>query len=80
VPAKGVQGPRPQLRSSPRPEVAGSISPLAAEWDDLADRTSAPPFLRPGWFAAWEEAFGATLGEAGVDAPEPPQVDKECFA
>ena len=29
---------------------------------------------------SWEEAFGATLGEAGVDAPEPPQVDKECFA
>jgi len=29
---------------------------------------------------SWEDAFGATLGEAGVDAPEPPQVDKECFA
>lgn len=29
---------------------------------------------------SWEEAFAATLGEAGVDAPEPPQVDAECFA
>jgi CelD/BcsL family acetyltransferase involved in cellulose biosynthesis len=30
---------------------------LAREWDDLADRVSAPPFLRPGWFALWREAF-----------------------
>ena len=29
---------------------------------------------------SWEDAFAATLGEAGVDAPEPPQVDAECFA
>jgi len=29
---------------------------------------------------SWEEAFAAPLGEAGVDAPEPPQVDAECFA
>lgn len=25
---------------------------------------------------AWEEAFDATVGEAGVDAPEPPEVDR----
>jgi CelD/BcsL family acetyltransferase involved in cellulose biosynthesis len=30
---------------------------LAREWDDLADRVSAPPFLRPGWFALWLRAF-----------------------
>ena len=54
-----MQGPKPQLRATLSPEIASNISPLAAEWDDLADRTSAPPFLRPGWFAAWEEAFGA---------------------
>jgi CelD/BcsL family acetyltransferase involved in cellulose biosynthesis len=35
-----------------------SIAPLAAEWDDLADRCSAMPWLRPGWFAAWWRAFG----------------------
>jgi CelD/BcsL family acetyltransferase involved in cellulose biosynthesis len=32
---------------------------LVREWDDLADRTGASPFHRPGWFAAWWGAFGA---------------------
>jgi CelD/BcsL family acetyltransferase involved in cellulose biosynthesis len=36
-----------------------AIEPLAAEWDALAERVGAPPFVRPGWFAAWWEAFGA---------------------
>jgi CelD/BcsL family acetyltransferase involved in cellulose biosynthesis len=31
--------------------------PLAREWDELADRTAAPPFLRPGWVSAWVTAF-----------------------
>ena len=31
---------------------------LAVEWDDLADQAEAPPFLRPGWIAAWIDAFG----------------------
>jgi CelD/BcsL family acetyltransferase involved in cellulose biosynthesis len=35
-----------------------SIEPLAAEWEDLAERTGAPPFLRPGWALAWWRAFG----------------------
>lgn len=26
----------------------------------------------------WAEAFEATLGESGVDTPEPPEVDEEC--
>jgi CelD/BcsL family acetyltransferase involved in cellulose biosynthesis len=30
---------------------------LAREWDELADRTAAPPFLRPGWVCAWAGAF-----------------------
>jgi CelD/BcsL family acetyltransferase involved in cellulose biosynthesis len=34
------------------------IEPLASEWDDLADRTNAGVFLRPGWFTAWRRAFG----------------------
>lgn len=34
------------------------IDPLAEEWDDLADRTGASPFLRPGWIGAWLAAFG----------------------
>jgi glutamate transport system substrate-binding protein len=28
----------------------------------------------------WEEAFAATLGESGVETPEPPQVDETCQA
>jgi CelD/BcsL family acetyltransferase involved in cellulose biosynthesis len=35
-----------------------SIEAIAHEWDELADRTGASPFLRPGWFAAWLRAFG----------------------
>jgi CelD/BcsL family acetyltransferase involved in cellulose biosynthesis len=35
------------------------IEPLAHEWDDLADRTRAVPWLRPGWIEAWWKAFGA---------------------
>ncbi len=32
--------------------------PLAQEWDELADRSQAAPWLRPGWIAAWWRAFG----------------------
>lgn len=33
-------------------------SPSLGDWDALADRVEAPPFLRPGWFEAWIGAFG----------------------
>jgi CelD/BcsL family acetyltransferase involved in cellulose biosynthesis len=39
-------------------ELHDEIGPLAAEWDELADRAHASVFLRPGWFAAWRRAFG----------------------
>jgi CelD/BcsL family acetyltransferase involved in cellulose biosynthesis len=39
-------------------EVRREISPLAHEWDDLADRVGAPAFLRPGWMRTWWRAFG----------------------
>ena len=39
-------------------ETHRSIAALAEEWDELADRTDASPFVRPGWLAAWIEAFG----------------------
>ena len=29
------------------------------EWDALADRVAATPFMRPGWIAAWWRAFGS---------------------
>jgi CelD/BcsL family acetyltransferase involved in cellulose biosynthesis len=39
--------------------VHDAITPLTAEWDSLAERAGAPPFVRPGWFTAWWSAFGA---------------------
>jgi CelD/BcsL family acetyltransferase involved in cellulose biosynthesis len=43
--------------SEPVIERHTEIGPLADEWDSLADRAGAPPFMRPGWFEAWLEAF-----------------------
>ncbi len=42
-----------------RVETRDSVRELAAEWDELADRVAAEPWLRPGWVDAWWEAFGA---------------------
>lgn len=39
-------------------ETHEGIEPIAAEWDALVARTGASPFVRPGWFAAWQRAFG----------------------
>jgi len=41
-----------------RPEVHDSVEPLEAEWNALAARTGAAPFVHPGWMAAWYRAFG----------------------
>jgi CelD/BcsL family acetyltransferase involved in cellulose biosynthesis len=30
-------------------------------WEELAERVGAAPFLRPGWFDPWAEAFGEPL-------------------
>lgn len=35
-----------------------SVEPLAREWDELANRTDASPFLRPGFLQAWWSCFG----------------------
>ena len=35
-----------------------AVEPIAAEWDLLADRCGAVPFLRPGWIDTWWRAFG----------------------
>jgi CelD/BcsL family acetyltransferase involved in cellulose biosynthesis len=37
----------------------GAVEGVRDEWDRLADRTGAAPFLRPGWIEAWWRAFGA---------------------
>ena len=36
----------------------GLTTKLEEEWDGLADRSGAPPFVRPGWVAAWWRSFG----------------------
>jgi CelD/BcsL family acetyltransferase involved in cellulose biosynthesis len=40
-------------------EVHRTIAPLAREWEELAERREALPWVRPGWFEAWWPAFGA---------------------
>ena len=42
-----------------RAETYAAVAPLAGEWDDLADRAGATPWLRPGWIDAWWRAFGS---------------------
>jgi CelD/BcsL family acetyltransferase involved in cellulose biosynthesis len=39
-------------------DVLDNFERIAPEWDELASRVAAPPFLRPGWFDAWWRAFG----------------------
>lgn len=39
-------------------DIQGSPDELREEWDELADRTDAPPFLRAGWIEPWHRAFG----------------------
>lgn len=46
------------------PSGQGVLSGFASErfiqeWDDLAGRVEAAPYVRPGWVAAWWRAFGA---------------------
>jgi CelD/BcsL family acetyltransferase involved in cellulose biosynthesis len=43
------------MRARVLPDEFGRLAP---EWDALADEVDASPFLRPGWFAAWWNAFG----------------------
>jgi len=38
-------------------EVVSGVNALEAEWDGLAERLGEIPFVRPGWFRAFEHAF-----------------------
>jgi CelD/BcsL family acetyltransferase involved in cellulose biosynthesis len=40
-------------------ERHATVDAVSEEWDALASRVGAPPFLRPGWIAAWIDAFSA---------------------
>jgi len=50
----GARGPLSPVRI----EHYENLDLLAQEWDDLAERVQAAPWLRPGWVAAWWRAFG----------------------
>lgn len=41
-----------------RVEAHPAVDSLAADWDELVDRTGASPFVRPAWVDAWWRAFG----------------------
>jgi len=38
--------------------IEHELDHITVEWDELADRTRAVPFVRPGWIGAWWDAFG----------------------
>ena len=46
------------MQSALRLEVARSFEPLAVEWEELAAKTGASPFVHPGWMEAWWGSFG----------------------
>ena len=52
--SEGVRGPVYPVTI----ERQENLELLAREWDELADRAQAVPWLRPGWVAAWWRAFG----------------------
>jgi CelD/BcsL family acetyltransferase involved in cellulose biosynthesis len=48
------------VASSTTATTAASRRTPHGEWDALADRVGAPPFLRPGWIEAWCRAYAET--------------------
>jgi CelD/BcsL family acetyltransferase involved in cellulose biosynthesis len=42
------------------------VDAVAADWDELAERAAAAPFLRPAWIAAWLGAWGGAARIATV--------------
>jgi CelD/BcsL family acetyltransferase involved in cellulose biosynthesis len=62
--ASGAGGPTGDAR--PAIQVHTSLGGLAQEWDDLVDRTGGAPFTRPGWIAAWWDAFGGERGRLAI--------------
>jgi CelD/BcsL family acetyltransferase involved in cellulose biosynthesis len=68
----------PAPTEAPTVEVHREIRAIAEEWDALASAVRADPFCRPGWIAAWREAFGrgelevlALRGAGGLEAVLP---------
>jgi CelD/BcsL family acetyltransferase involved in cellulose biosynthesis len=50
----------------PQTEWYDDLSGIAPEWEELAERVGAAPFLWPGWAFAWLAAFGGTPRIAAV--------------
>jgi CelD/BcsL family acetyltransferase involved in cellulose biosynthesis len=56
-----VRRPAHPIAARPRPpanvELIDSAEAIRDDWDALADRSRAAPFLRPGWIEPWQTAF-----------------------
>jgi CelD/BcsL family acetyltransferase involved in cellulose biosynthesis len=50
----------------PQTEWYDDLAGISQEWEQLADRVGAAPFLWPGWVSAWLAAFGGTARIAVV--------------
>ena len=57
-PSRSRSGRSQSAASDLQLESTGDLERLAPEWEHLAERLQATPFLRPGWFDAWWKAFG----------------------
>lgn len=58
------RGPRPSTGPGSIVTNVEALTPaLEDEWESLAVRTGASPFLRPGYLAVWRGAFGGTAPE-----------------
>ena len=78
APARGARGPAAAPRAPravavpPEPRLTVELAPLGArlreEWEELARRTAASPFLRPGYLEAWTEGFGEPVGTRALVA------------
>jgi CelD/BcsL family acetyltransferase involved in cellulose biosynthesis len=50
----------------PQTEWHDDLAGIAQEWEELAERVGALPFLWPGWVSAWLAAFGGAARIAAV--------------
>lgn len=58
-----MEGEGPTRPSATRVAVARGLTEVGREWEELAERANASPFLRPGWIRAWSAAFGRGVAE-----------------
>lgn len=56
--------------------ASADLEAAAPAWEELAERVQAAPFLRPGWIAAWWNAFGR--GRLEIRSERRPQDERLC--